>query len=432
MRRFVLACLCWLAAPVLWAGELPILFVHGNGDSAALWETTLWRFESNGYDPALLATIDFTHPTARDEDHVAQINRSSTSDELAELTAAIDRILADTHQDKLVLVGSSRGGYAIRNYIRHGGAAKVAVAILCGTPNHGVFALPFRFDLEFNGLGPFLRGLNHPAETDQGVRFVTLRSDHLDKYAQRWGDAIGFPNVPTFIGPSGPALDGAENVVLPGLDHTEVAFSAKAFAVLYREITGEAPKYADPVAEAEPRLGGMISGFDNGAPTNLPLAGAALDIFEVDPTSGERKGAALWHQVTGADGRWGPFAARPDAYYEFVVTAAGYPVTQFYRTPFPRSSNVVHMRLEPLKPEDAGAVILSRPRGYFGKGRDTVLIDGKIPDSLPDGVPVLARLSVRFPEAPARSVAVQFNQERLTVRTVPAAEGHRVIAEVHN
>jgi len=26
----------------------PIVFVHGNGDTAALWTTTLWRFESNG------------------------------------------------------------------------------------------------------------------------------------------------------------------------------------------------------------------------------------------------------------------------------------------------------------------------------------------------------------------------------------------------
>lgn len=26
----------------------PIVFVHGNGDTAALWLTTAWRFESNG------------------------------------------------------------------------------------------------------------------------------------------------------------------------------------------------------------------------------------------------------------------------------------------------------------------------------------------------------------------------------------------------
>jgi len=35
------------AAPA--AAELPpILFVHGNGDHAALWMTTMWRMESNG------------------------------------------------------------------------------------------------------------------------------------------------------------------------------------------------------------------------------------------------------------------------------------------------------------------------------------------------------------------------------------------------
>ncbi len=27
----------------------PIVFVHGNGDTAALWLTTVWRFESNGW-----------------------------------------------------------------------------------------------------------------------------------------------------------------------------------------------------------------------------------------------------------------------------------------------------------------------------------------------------------------------------------------------
>jgi ABC-type glycerol-3-phosphate transport system substrate-binding protein len=26
----------------------PVVFVHGNGDRAALWMTTVWRFEANG------------------------------------------------------------------------------------------------------------------------------------------------------------------------------------------------------------------------------------------------------------------------------------------------------------------------------------------------------------------------------------------------
>ncbi|MCA1670116.1 MAG: hypothetical protein LC793_22570 [Thermomicrobia bacterium] len=42
----------------------PILFVHGNGDSSALWITTLWRFESNGFPRERLFTIDYPYPAA--------------------------------------------------------------------------------------------------------------------------------------------------------------------------------------------------------------------------------------------------------------------------------------------------------------------------------------------------------------------------------
>jgi pimeloyl-ACP methyl ester carboxylesterase len=433
MGRLVLVLLLLLAGFAGQAAEdrLPILFVHGNGDSAALWLTTLWRFESNDYPPDLLRAFDFSHPQARDADSVPQANRSGTQDQLRELTAAIDRLLAETGRDRLILVGSSRGGYAIRNFIRHGGGGKVALAILCGTPNHGVFALPFKFDLEFNGMGPFLRHLNHPAETDPEVPFVTLRSDHDDKFAQPTGIALGFPFLPTFVDADGPALRGAENIVLPGLDHREVAFHPLAFARIYQAITGKKPARLEPVTEPAPVLGGLISGTENGAPTNLPLAGARLDLYQIDPQSGERLGEALLSQTTGADGRWGPFTARPDAFYEFVVGAAGYPITHIYRTPFPRSSSYVHLRLQPLPPgrKDGALVTLSRPRGYLGKGRDRMSIDGQPPNSVPDGVPRVDHAERRFSAEP-RAVPVQFDRESLTVRTFPLAEGHWTIAEV--
>src|SRR5690348_17030730 len=78
------------------AEPLPIVFVHGNGDSAALWSTTLWRFESNGYDPKLLWAIDFAHPTARSDDTKPQPNRSSTVDQAADLSAFVARVLVTT------------------------------------------------------------------------------------------------------------------------------------------------------------------------------------------------------------------------------------------------------------------------------------------------------------------------------------------------
>ena len=38
----------------------PVLFVHGSGDHAALWITTLWRMESNGVPRDRMLAISFT------------------------------------------------------------------------------------------------------------------------------------------------------------------------------------------------------------------------------------------------------------------------------------------------------------------------------------------------------------------------------------
>ncbi|MEI2598369.1 hypothetical protein V8940_19540, partial [Acinetobacter pittii] len=85
---------------------------------------------------------------------------------------------------RIALVGNSRGGNAIRNTIKNGGSGDISHAVLCGTPNHGVYASDDGLVNEFNGRGPFLRGLNYgDSEVTAGTAFLTLRSDGLDKYA---------------------------------------------------------------------------------------------------------------------------------------------------------------------------------------------------------------------------------------------------------
>ena len=150
------------------AGSLPpIVFVHGDGDTAALWTTTLWRWQSNGWPRERLHAVDFPYPSSRDDDTVPQEGRSSAADETRYLAAEVDKVLAATGARQVVLMGNSRGGNAIRSYIAYaGGAAKVSHAILGGTPNHGVWADPaFRPNNEYNGAGTFLTGLN----TQQGA-----------------------------------------------------------------------------------------------------------------------------------------------------------------------------------------------------------------------------------------------------------------------
>ena len=141
----------------------PIVFVHGNGDGAANWLTTLWRFESNGWPRERLHAIDAPNPLSRDDDAVAQPDRTSAAEHAAYLASEIDAVLKRTGAQQVVLVGNSRGGNAMRTYVRDYGAAKVSHAVLGGTPNHGVWArADFRPGNEFNGAGPVLTRLNAP------------------------------------------------------------------------------------------------------------------------------------------------------------------------------------------------------------------------------------------------------------------------------
>lgn len=404
----------------------PILFVHGNGDSSALWITTLWRFESNGYPRERLFTIDFPSPTARDDDTKDEINRSSTQQQREQLAARVDEVLAKTGASKLVLIGNSRGGNSIRNYIKNGGgASKVSHAILGGTPNHGVVSVPIaQSNNEFNGAGKFLKDLNSsPDEVVAGVAFMTIRSDRNDKFAQ----PKSLSN-PVAVGYAGPELKGATNVVLDGVDHRETAYSSKAFAEMYKFIMGHAPTTTDIIPETNPQITGLITGWENGAATNKPVAGVTVSVFEVDPKTGARLGPAVSHVTTGADGKWGNFTAKPTAYYEFMVEAPDDPVRHWFRSPFPRSSSVVSMRLADAEAEQGKAVVFfTRPRGYVADGRDQYSLDGKPVPGVKGGVPTDASFQVVL-DGPERAVPVSLNGENMTVRAIP---NEIVYAEFH-
>jgi hypothetical protein len=118
-----------------------------------------------------------------------------------------------------------------------------------------------------------------------------------------------------------------------------------------------------------------------------------------------------------------------------VLTSPGAPITHIYRSPFPRSSDVVHLRAaKALGPADAGAgsvVIMTRPRGYFGLPRDVVLFDGKEPADVKPGVPTDSSSTLRVPAGEAGlPVVTMFNQERIVVRSWPASENRIVMAEL--
>jgi len=430
---------------------VPVVFVHGNGDTAALWQTTLWRFESNGWPRERLHAINLPYPLARDDDSKAQPGRTSADEHMAFLKSEVEKVRARTGASKVVLVGNSRGGNAIRHFIQNGGGDRVVShAILGGTPNHGVQAVPgMREGNEFSGTGPFLTRLNAPknAQGDEvagPVQWLTIRSDNNDKFAQPDGYWLGMKGQATRVGFDGPELKGARNVVIPRIDHRETSYSAAAFAETWRFITGEAPRTVDVVAEAQPVLNGIVTGLGldpldaktGNFVNNLPLPGATLEVYEVNAVSGARIGAPVHRKVVGADGRWGPFAPRRDAVHEFVISAPGYATTHIYRSRFLRSSDIVHLRAERIADADRDAkalVTFSRPRGYFDPNRDRMSLNGN--NRLP-GVPVEPGLSAGVSSAKlkvddvSRAVIGEFNGERVVGRAWPLADNHVSILEL--
>ena len=334
--------------PIVELSLPPVVFVHGNGDSSALWINNIWRFEANGYKRNQLFAIDFAYPNARRDDAKPEPFRSSAEDQMKELAAFVAQVLKATRRRKVALVGSSRGGNAIRSYLKNGGGAEYvrhAVRVRHSQQGH--------------------RDLRHPAgrqrvqrrlPVPQGSQFGAGRSDSRrrddgDPLRQERqvlaadGRFIGAPGKPTGVSYDASELRGARNVILDGLDHRETAFNKLAFAAMYDFIAGRAPASMFIAQEPLPVLNGKVTGVAEGSYTNLAVAGAEVDIFEIDGKTGERKSAVAMHRkTTGEDGVWGPFVGRSNSYYEFVLTMAAQPVTHTYRSPFLRSSDVVHLR----------------------------------------------------------------------------------------
>ena len=154
------------------------------------------------------------------------------------------------------------------------------------------------------------------------MKWLTIRSDNNDKYAQPDGVWIGAKGTATNIGFDGPALKGATNIALPRVDHRETSFSPAAFDATWRFLTGEAPRTLQPVAESTVTLSGRVTGLGldplnpaSGAfVNNLPLAGARLAIYAVDaddrrPPRPGRLGAD--HRCRTAAGAPSPGRRRP-------------------------------------------------------------------------------------------------------------------------
>lgn len=308
----------------------PVVFVHGYAGSASQFESQAQRFMANGYPKTYL------HVYENDTSGATQV-----ADQVPELDAVIDAVLASTGATKVDLIGHSRGTYVSQSYLAVAeNAAKVA---------HYV-NVDGRTATELPG----------------GVATLAL-----------WGEGTLTREI----------VD-ATNVYLSDQAHIQVCTSAESFASIFPFFTSRAAAAtAIPDAFEETiEIAGRINYF----PVNVGAPGT-LEVYEINPLTTERIGSALATYNIDALGNWGPLSINKGATLEFAFEHAGSLGRHyFYREAL--WANNYFIRLNTSNPNDATAlgnkmsksalhtdILISRDKELWGDqetGNDILIVDG--------------------------------------------------------
>ena len=381
----------------------PVIFVHGMFGSGDNYTDMVQRFLQNGYCPEKISLLDYD--TA---DLDIDIGVEALSDR-------VDELIAGSGFDQVDLIGHSMGGAIGATYVNTGSNAdKIA---------HYVHAAS---------------GPNYTFPSGLAVRSISSYSDI----------AVGFTDIP-----------GIENIEIPGADHFAVISREESFAATYEFFNDGAEPVTTTIIPQDEDL--RLEGKAVSIGDNVPMEGARIEIYPLDPDTGERTGekpAACF--LVDAEGEWGVFEAEKDTYYEMTLTAENVRVMHYYYQPFLRSQPTVYL-LSLLGQSDSviskmvnqiipfddnmSVVALFSASHAIHSGRDTASVDGydlatpELADPIQDTIayflsdqnhngisdytqgmlssmPFLANLDYFIPTSTPRSVRLEVNGSVLNVR----------------
>jgi hypothetical protein len=323
--------LCFLSTPASAHYEMrfpairPMIFVHGYTGSAQQYEWQAMRFASNGYPQEYLNAFEYDSP-----------NYATTAPAvLAALDARIDAILQETGADRVELLGHSLGTFVSQSYLSNPTrAAKVA---------HYV---------NLDGAGA--------ASLPGGVPTLAL-----------WAEFRFVPGSPI------PTIIGAENHVIPKAPHNETCTSPVSFAYMYKFFTGHDPKSTSVLPDRDGHIN--LAGRAVLYPQNMGVAGATVEIYELNGETGARK-----HKRPDAiysiddTGNFGPFRAKAGDHYEINIARPG-GNHHFYIEPRVRSDYFIRLNTSPIgqglgtlmtRNPDQTNLIITRNREWLGDQND--------------------------------------------------------------
>jgi hypothetical protein len=270
-------------------GVTPIIFVHGMLAAGDTWNRPIQFFEKAGYPREMLYVFDW---------NTLDFNRQNSTDKLIALIKQVRK----THKVKQVnLVGHSAGG-------------AVCMAVITDKK-----------------AGKWVKQYVHVAS----------------------GALSGEPLVPTLnlYSPDDKITGGrdnpsTENIAIEGLDHYEIATSFASFQTMYAFFNERESSITD---ELEKKTSIKIAGRALTLGENSPVAFAKIEVFELDETSGKRKGTVIHEAKTNEDGYWGPLAVNGSTPHEIVI----YPTTinkrniHYFHPALHRNQDLIYLRTLP-------------------------------------------------------------------------------------
>jgi hypothetical protein len=312
----------------------PIVFVHGYTGSAQQFEWQAMRFSSNGYPQQYLNAFEYDSVKYR-TDPPPYVFQNQV---YAALDQFIDSVLQKTGADKVELLGHSQG-------------TTVSIAYLNSSP---VRAAKVAHYVNLDG------------------RTATSLPGGVPTLAIYGGFGMCVP-----INGQACVITGATNVVVPKQPHNETCTSPESFAYMYKFFTGSDPKSTSvlPYRDGHIILAGRAVLF----PQNTGVAGATVEIYELNVETGARKHKNPEEIYSiDATGNFGPFKAKAGAYYEINIARLG-GNHHFYIEPRKRSDYFIRLNTSPLghgigdlmtRNPDQTNLIITRNREWLGDQSD--------------------------------------------------------------
>ncbi len=293
-------------------GTHPIIFVHGGSGSGSQFESQAMRFESNGYPHEFIGVLEYDSTSLFDP-QTRKVNQALMDQTWARLDALIAQMEEETGTTQVDILGHSLGTTVMQGYINSSAERAKKLAHYVNIDGGTADALP---------------------GTSVGVPVPTLAL---------WA---GRPVTPSSgSAPTGPRqIVGAFNVTIPDVTHVQCATSPLSFVEMYKFFTGFAPRTSYII----PQRGSIeLAGRAVIFPQNVGVAGATLQIWQVDRATGHRVTSEPRATYTiGEDGNWGPFHGYYGVSYEFNIVRAGEPDHPSYYEPFIRSDYLIRLNTQ--------------------------------------------------------------------------------------